>query len=198
MIEEETGRVVVTDFGIAKLMPRPARRRRATCRAPSSPAPFPTPHPSSSNRSGRRRAASMPVSTSTHSVWCSTRSIPAGTSSPVSADEVELHHRSLDGGECPVRTPHACDHKAILPTPRHPSSTFSTGRSPAIGTSATRPPPRCWPICSNAQRRNRSRPVRQRGLPPKRPAPSTPRQPISAAAVSSSRKRRPRNSRRAR
>jgi hypothetical protein len=33
----------------------------------------------------------------------------------LSADEVELHHRSIETGECPVKSAHACDHKVNLP-----------------------------------------------------------------------------------
>ena len=117
MIEEETGRVVVTDFGIAKLMADTGGETQAASDLSrtvfAGTVPYSAPEQFQPAGASRRLDARVDI----YALGMVLFEIYTGRHffAGLSADEVELHHRSLEGGECPVKTPHACDHKAVLP-----------------------------------------------------------------------------------
>ena len=116
MIEEATGRVVVTDFGIAKLM-ADAGETQATSDLSrtvfAGTVPYSAPEQFQPAGPGRRLDARVDI----YALGMVLFEIYTGRHffAGLSADDVELHHRSLDTGKCPVATPHACDHKVVLP-----------------------------------------------------------------------------------
>jgi hypothetical protein len=117
MIEEETGRVVVTDFGIAKLMAETGSDTQAASDLSrtvfAGTVPYSAPEQFQPVGAARRLDARVDI----YALGIVLYEIYTGRHffAGLSADEVELHHRSIDGGECPVKTPHACDHKVVLP-----------------------------------------------------------------------------------
>lgn len=117
MIEESTGRVVVTDFGIAKLMADTGSETQAASDLSrtvfAGTVPYSAPEQFQPIGSTRRLDARVDI----YALGMVLYEIYTGRHffAGLSADEVELHHRSLDNGECPVKSPHACDHKAVLP-----------------------------------------------------------------------------------
>ncbi len=115
MIEEATGRVVVTDFGIAKLMADAGETQTSDLSRTvfAGTVPYSAPEqfqPIGATRRLDHRVDIYALGMVLFEIYTG-RHFFAG----LSADEVELHHRSLEGGACPVRTVHACDHKVILP-----------------------------------------------------------------------------------
>jgi serine/threonine protein kinase len=173
MIEEETGRVVVTDFGIAQLMADTGGETQAASDLSrtvfAGTVPYSAPEQFQPVGAARRLDARVDI----YALGIVLYEIYTGRHffAGLSADEVELHHRSIDGGECPVKTPHACDHKVVLPGTPASFIPSSSGRSPVIGTSATRPPPSCWPISRPAPPARRCRPSSRRASRPRPPAP---------------------------
>ena len=116
MIEEETGRVVVTDFGIAKLMADTGETQAASDLSRTvfaGTVPYSAPEQFQPAGAARRLDARVDI----YALGVVLFEIYTGRHffAGLSADEVELHHRSIETGECPVKTPHACDHKVVLP-----------------------------------------------------------------------------------
>ncbi len=117
MIEEETGRVVVTDFGIAKLMADTGGETQAASDLSrtvfAGTVPYSAPEQFQPVGAARRLDARVDI----YALGIVLYEIYTGRHffAGLSADEVELHHRSIDGGECPVKNTHACDHKVVLP-----------------------------------------------------------------------------------
>lgn len=118
MVEEESGRVVVTDFGIAKLMADAGGGETQVGSDLSrtvfaGTVPYSAPEQFLSAGGGRRLDARVDI----YALGVVLFEIYTGRHffAGLSADEVELHHRSIESGPCPVKTPHACDHKVVLP-----------------------------------------------------------------------------------
>lgn len=118
MVEEETGRVVVTDFGIAKLMADAGGGETQVGNDLSrtvfaGTVPYSAPEQFLSASGGRRLDARVDI----YALGIVLFEIYTGRHffAGLSADEVELHHRSIESGPCPVKSPHACDHKVVLP-----------------------------------------------------------------------------------
>jgi Protein kinase domain len=117
MIEEETGRVVVTDFGIAKLMADTGGDAQAASDLSrtvfAGTVPYSAPEQFLQAGPTRRLDARVDI----YALGIVLYEIYTGRHffTGLSADEVELHHRSIESGECPVKSPHACDHKVTLP-----------------------------------------------------------------------------------
>lgn len=118
MVEEETGRVVVTDFGIAKLMADTGGGETQlggdlSRTVFAGTVPYSAPEQFLSAAGGRRLDARVDI----YALGIVLFEIYTGRHffAGLSADEVELHHRSIESGPCPVKTPHACDHKVVLP-----------------------------------------------------------------------------------
>jgi len=118
MVEEETGRVVVTDFGIAKLMADTGGGETQVGSDLSrtvfaGTVPYSAPEQFLSAAGGKRLDARVDI----YALGIVLFEIYTGRHffAGLSADEVELHHRSIESGPCPVKSPHACDHKVVLP-----------------------------------------------------------------------------------
>ncbi len=118
MVEEESGRVVVTDFGIAKLMADTGGGETQVGSDLSrtvfaGTVPYSAPEQFLAAGGGRRLDARVDI----YALGIVLFEIYTGRHffAGLSADEVELHHRSIESGPCPVKSPHACDHKVVLP-----------------------------------------------------------------------------------
>ncbi len=118
MVEEETGRVVVTDFGIAKLMADTGGGETQVGNDLSrtvfaGTVPYSAPEQFQPVGAARRLDARVDI----YALGIVLFEIYTGRHffAGLSADEVELHHRSVETGACPVQRPHACDHKVALP-----------------------------------------------------------------------------------
>ncbi|MCC6763876.1 MAG: protein kinase [Deltaproteobacteria bacterium] len=114
MIEEETGRVVVTDFGIAKLMADAGGGETQIGNAPThtvfaGTVPYSAPEQFLAAGGGRRLDARVDI----YALGIVLYEIYTGRHffAGLSAEEVEQHHRSIESGACPVTRAHACDHK---------------------------------------------------------------------------------------
>ncbi|MCC6849467.1 MAG: serine/threonine protein kinase [Deltaproteobacteria bacterium] len=114
MIEEETGRVVVTDFGIAKLMADAGGGETQLGNAPThtvfaGTVPYSAPEQFLAAGGGRRLDARVDI----YALGIVLYEIYTGRHffAGLSAEEVEQHHRSIESGACPVTRVHACDHR---------------------------------------------------------------------------------------
>ncbi|OQY65593.1 MAG: hypothetical protein B6D46_12895 [Polyangiaceae bacterium UTPRO1] len=124
MVEEETGRVVVADFGIAKLMADAGGGETqignaATHTVFAGTVPYSAPEQFLAGGGGRRLDARVDI----YALGIVLYEIYTGRHffAGLSAEEVEQHHRSIETGECPVKRPHACDHK-ITTLPEAPQA----------------------------------------------------------------------------